>query len=257
MFRLKQIKLKAGFIIQIIFILFLSTNRSFSQEQKNLKSYIQKTGNSFLQDGYWLKKDRKRQNEVWKNANSYNLSLENGYTKYNTICQIRDFYLWFDFERKRLGQEMNWIGIAAIAAGQLSLLDNGFIRLLLVRNKEVVKFADEGSKKVLEFAFPLLRNVYFSNNIITGKDAENWDLEYGKVEQCVILDSLYKKLSPVAQGKLDKMAGGKGLFSLGVPKALQYTGSIEDCQARFEHGINIMIPYYLAHKKNTNRFMKK
>ncbi len=251
-----QIQLKARVIVTPALIFLFSINLAFAQEQRNLKSYSKESGNSFLQDGCWLKKDRKRQNEVWKKANLFNLSLDNGNTKYKTICQIRDLYVWFDFEREELGHEIKWIGIAAIAAGQLSKLDNGFIRLFVVRNKEVLKFANEGSIKVLEFAYPRLKEVYFSNEIIKGKDAENWDKEYGMTEQCIILDPLYKELSSKDLSKLNRMANGKGLYRLGIPRELRYIGSIEDCQARFEHGINQMMPFYLAHKKNKNRFTK-
>lgn len=232
-------------------------NFAFAQEHKNLKSYGKETGNSFLQDGCWLKKDRKRQNEVWRKANLYNLSIKDANTKYKTIRQIRDFYLWFDFEREKLGHEINWIGIASIAAGQLSKLDNGVIRFVFVRNKEVVKFANEGSIKVLEFAFPLLKEVYFSKELIKGKDAENWDLEHGMIEQRTILDPLYKELSQRAFKKLNRMAGGKGLYRLKVPKELIYVGSIEDYQARFEHGINKMIPFYHAQKDLNNSSVKQ
>ena len=117
--------MKARIIVIPAFIFLLSINLVFAQEQRSLKSYYKETGNSFLQDGCWLKKDRKRQNEEWRKANLYNISIENGNTKYKTICQIRDFYRWFDFEREKSGHEINWIGIAAIAAGQLSKLDNG------------------------------------------------------------------------------------------------------------------------------------
>lgn len=249
--------MRARIIITPALLFILSLNFTYAQEQRNLKSYFNKTGNLYLEDGCWLKSDRKRQNEAWKKANKYNLSVENGSTRYETISQIRDFYLWFDDERKKLGCEIEWIGIAAIAASQLSKLDDGFIRLFLVRNKEVVKFANEGSKQVFEFAFPLLKEVFFSTEIIKGKEADNWDLEYGKIEQCKILDPLYKDLSQNALRKLDRMACGKGLYRLGVPKELKYTGSITDCQTRFEHGINIMIPFYLAHQENKNGFVKK
>lgn len=253
----KASHLKTKIIITLALVFLLSINFAYAQEQRSLKSYIKETGNSNLADGCWLKNDRKRQNEVWKKANLYNLSVENGSTKYQTISQIRDFYLWFDTEREKLGYEIKWIGIAAIAAGQLSNLDDGFVRLFLVRNKEVVKFANEGSKQVFEFAYPLLKEVYFSKEVITGQEAENWDLEYGMTEQCKILDPLYKELSPKALHKMDRMACGKGLFGFGIPKELKYTASIEDCQARFEHGIHKMIPYYLARKENKNRFIKK
>jgi hypothetical protein len=52
------------------------------------------------------------------------------------------------------------------------------------------------------------------------------------------------------------MACGKGVFTLGIPKELKYVGRIEDCQARFEHGINKMLPFYLAHKENKDRLTR-
>jgi len=113
----------------------------------------------------------------------------------------------------------------------------GIIRILIIRNKEVVAFSSEGSKKVFEYAFPKLKTLYFSDKKITGADAEQWDYEYGTTEQCVILNPLYDKLSPKALRKLDCMAKRKGIFAIGIPKKMEYIGSIKDCHARFEHGI--------------------
>lgn len=237
-------------IIITALILYLNTSLAFSQEWKSLASYKKETGFSSLQDGCWLKKDRRRQNEVWKQANIFNLSRENGNRKYKTIREKRDFYLWFDLERKKQGHEIKWIGIAAIAAGQLSKLDAGFIRCFFVRNKEVVKFANEGSEKVLEFAFPLLNKIYFSNKIIKGEDAVNWSLEYGKKEQCQILEPLYKNLSSKALQKLNRMVKGKGLFKFGVAKRLRFEGSIEDCEARIDHATYKMLSFYARSQEN-------
>ena len=240
----KHIYLKAPIIKTLTLIILMNTNLAFTQEWKSLKSYQKETGNSFLLDGCWLKKDRKRQTAIWRQANKYNLNIENGNSKYRSISQIRDFYVWFDEERKKQGHEIKWIRIAATAAGQLSKLDRCFIRVFIVRKKEVVKFANEGSEKVFTFAFPQLKNVYFSNEIIIGKEAENWDKKYGEREQCEILEPLYKKLSKRAIKKLDRMAKGKGLFHLGVPKKLKYEGEIDDCQSRFEHGVTKLLPFY-------------
>jgi len=237
--------LRALSIVVTTLLISLNTSFVFSQEWKNLTTYQKKTGNSRLQDGCWLKKDRKRKNEVWNQANKFNLSKENANRKYKTIRQIRDFYLWFDLERKKQGHEIKWIGIAGIAAGQLSKLDVGLIRLFIVRNKEVVKFANDGSEQVFEFAFPLLHKVYFSNELIKGEDAVNWSLKYAKIEQCEILTPLYKNLSPRALHKLSRMAKGKGIFKLGVPKILRFEGSIEDCETRIDHASNKMLSYYL------------
>ena len=220
-------------------------NHAFSQEWNSLRSYQKETGFNLLQEGCWLKGDRKQQTLVWKQANLFNLSIENGNQKYQSISQIRDFYIWFDAERKKQGHEILGVGIAAIAAKQLSKLDSGFIRFFVVRNHEVVEFANKGSHKVFEFGFPLMKDVYFLDELITGKNAKNWSLKYGKIEQCEILEPLYKQLSTKALSRLEKMARGKGIFNLGVPKRLKYVGNIEDCQTRFEHGLYKLKPYYL------------
>ena len=113
-----------------------------------------------------------------------------------------------------------------------------------------MNFANQGSKKVFEFAFPLLKNIYFSEEIITGEDAKNWSLNNGRIEQCQVLAPLYKKLSTRALHKLQRMARGKGIFNLGVPNCLKYEGRIEDCDSRFEHAIHKILPYYLSLQEN-------
>ncbi|MDP1726976.1 MAG: hypothetical protein Q8M15_09350 [Bacteroidota bacterium] len=230
-----------------IFILFIPLPCT-AQEWKNLKSYRKETGNTILKEGCWLKRDRIKQSMVWKEANLYNFNLENGNLKYETVSQIRDFYLWFDNERVKMGHEIKWIGLAAIVAGQFSKLDCGFIRFFIVRNKEVVAFINVGSKKAFEFSFPQLKKVYFSSHILKGKEAKNWDSTYGKNEQCYILDTLFKNNSQCALNKLERMAKGKGIFIFGIPKALKYDGKIEDCEARFRHGTNKLLVYYLNKK---------
>ena len=225
----------------------------YSQEWKSLRKYKKETGNNFLQDGDWLKKDRKHCTNVWKEANIFNLTQLKGNLKYKSISEIRDFYDWFDAAIKEKGHEINGVGIAEIAANQLSNIDNRFIRIFIVRNKEIVEFANEGSKKVFEFAFPILADVYFLNEILIGEKAKDWDLNYGKKEQCEILEPLYRKLSNKAILRLQKMAKGKGIFNFAVPNELKFNGDIRNCYARFEHGKNKLLPYYLKHnisKKN-------
>lgn len=216
-----------------------------AQEWKNLKLYQKETGNTELQEGCWLKKDRKNQTTIWTQANKYNLNEDNGFQKYENISQIRDFYIWFDKQRQEQGHEIQWFGIASVVSKQLSNLDSGFIRFFIIRNKEVVHFGQEGSKKVFEYAFPKMKFIYFSETIIKGKEAENWSSEYGMKEQCEVLEPLYENLSPKALSKLDRMAKGKGIYYFGVPKELRYEGSIEKCDVRYEHGIKKVLTYYL------------
>ncbi|MDV7186802.1 hypothetical protein R3X25_05860 [Lutibacter sp. TH_r2] len=233
------------FGIFFLFIVFFECNGIEAQEWKSLKAYQKETGNTILNGGCWLKNDRKKQTKIWKQANVYNLTLKTGNLKYTSISQIRDFYKWFDTERIKQGHEINGVGIAAIAATQLSNMDSGFIRFFIVRNNEIVQFANKGSQKVLKFSFPLLSKVYFSKEIIVGEKAKKWDVENGKFEQCEVLEPLYKKLSDKALHRLKKIAKGQGIFNLAVPKELKFEGEISNCQTRFEHGKNKILPYYL------------
>lgn len=226
-------------------ILIINTTPAFAQEWKNLKSYQKERKELILADGCWLKKDRINKTSVWSQANTYNLNIKEGNKKYQTISKIRDFYLWFDQERVKQGHEIKWIGIAAIATAELSNLDNFFIRVFILRNKEIVKFGRQGSEKVFDYAFPKLKEIYFSNELVTGKDAENWDKAHGRKEQCEILDSLYGELSEKGFNKLERMANGHGIFSFGVPKSLRFEGNLHDCEARIEHGISKILPVYL------------
>ncbi|SDX99050.1 hypothetical protein SAMN05444411_11366 [Lutibacter oricola] len=233
----------------LILVVLLSVNSLVAQEWKTLKAYQKETGNIVLQEGCWLKKHRKRQSKTWKQANVFNLSKEKGNLKYTTISQIRDFYKWFDTERIQQGHEINGVGVASIAAKQLSNMDCGFIRFFIVRNKEIVQFANEGSQLVFKFAFPLLNKVYFSKEKLVGEKAKNWDRHNGYFEQCEVLEPLYKKLSKNALYRLEKMARGKGVFNLAVPKELKYVGEINHCETRFLHGKNKILPYYLKNRK--------
>lgn len=229
----------------IIILLLLIPNFLLSQEWSSRKSYKKETGNEELAEGNWLKKDRKRNTDVWKQANIYNLNIENGDDKYKSVSEIRDFYTWYDSQIIKKGSEIKWIAVASIVAGQLSKLDNGFFRVFLVRNKEAVKFANEGSKKVFEFAFPQMHDIYFSDIPLKGDLALEWDRNFGTKEQCEILEPLYNNLSDKAIRKLDRMARGKGIYNLGVNRKLKFEGDIKDCTSRYEHGLNKVLPYYI------------
>ena len=228
----------------VVFSLFY-TQVVCSQEWENLKEYKKTTGNNILKQGCWLKKDRNKNSETWKKANAYNLNVENGNLKYKTIRQIRDFYGWFDVERKRIGHEINGVGVAALVAGQMSNFDSYFIRTFIVRNKKVVWFGNEGSKRVFAFAFPLLKEVYFSNHLIKGKEAKNWDIENGKIEQCQIVAPIYNELNSNEIQKLERIAKGKGIYNLGVKNKLKFEGDITDCKVRYEHAFTKLYTYYL------------
>jgi len=161
----------------VFFLLILNAYNGFSQEWKNLRSYKKVTNKNILCKGCWLKKDRKRNTKIWEKANTYNLSINDGYLKYQKISQIRDFYRWFDKARKKNGHEIISVGIMAIVATQFSKIDNYFIRKIIIRNKEIIWFANQGSKNVLKYYFPLLKNILFSEKILKGEQAKQWDVK--------------------------------------------------------------------------------
>lgn len=234
-------------LLRLIFSFLLATmaHFSFAQEFASLKHYEKETGKTALEKGCWLKKDRKRNSEVWHQANEHNLTVDNGNEKYTTPEQIRDFYLWFDARRIEQGHEVKWIGLATIAASQLARVENDVLRALIVRNKEVVNFVREGCRTVFAYSFPKMRALYFAKAPLKGEAATAWDDEHGLKEQCDILNPVYLALSPKALKRLDKMAKGKGIFCLGVKKELRYEGDLLDCNARYKHGPDKLLPYYL------------
>lgn len=230
-------------IILLVLISLLHITSALSQEWKNLRAYKKETGFSALQNGCWLKKDRKRNLSVWQEANYFNLGVPNGNEKYKSIRQIRDFYTFFNEVRMQKGYNIKWLGIASVAAGQLAKMENDFLRIVIVRNKELVAFAHKGSENVFAYAFHKVHEVYTSKLIITGEEALIWDEKYGMMEQCEILEPLYDQLSAKAIKRLDRMAKGKGIFRFGVPKKLRFEGNILNCKDRYEHGKNKLIPY--------------
>lgn len=235
-------------IIAIILLLFIQAHTIYSQEYSNLKAYQKATGNLILLQGCWLKKDRVKCSEVWENANLFNLSIAKGNTKYTSISQIQDFYSWIDKELIKQGHQIKWAGIASHAAKQLSKVDNFFIRVFIVRNKELVTFVHEGSTKVFSFAFLKLKDVYFSKEILQNEKADDWDKNYGVLEQCEVLEPLYQNLSKKSLKQLNRMAKGKGIYSLGVPNALKFEGELTNCHTRYAHGMNKIYNYYLQKK---------
>ncbi|PCH75914.1 MAG: hypothetical protein COB98_07715 [Flavobacteriaceae bacterium] len=225
-------------------MLFLMNVPLNAQEFRSIKHYRKVTGERVLKEGAWLKKDRNRNRKTWKTANSFNLNSPKGFEKYQSVSQIRDFYAWFDAERIDQGRLFKSAGIAEIAAKQLSKVDQGCIRFFIVRNSEVVRFVNEGSKQVFEFAFPLMQERNFSTSKLSKVEAVTWDKNNGFHEQCEVLSFLYSNLSYKALKRLEKMAKGKGIFKFGVPKRLRFTGDISNCEHRFLHGATVLLKEY-------------
>jgi hypothetical protein len=51
-------------------------------------------------------------------------------------------------------------------------------------------------------------------------------------------------LSDKAIKKLQKMAEGKGIYRLVIPKELRFNGDLKNCEARYNYSINTLVEYY-------------
>ena len=236
---------------------FLIPNHSISQEWKSLAKYKVETNKQKICSGCWLKKDRKRSTKVWQEANKYNLTLSSkvAVNKYRTISERRDFYKWFDMERKKIGHDIQWTGVAAIVAGQFAHLDSWFIRTFIILDSNVINFANEGNKAIFDDVYPFLQNVYFGDTLIKGNGAINWDSTYIDREQCKVVEPIYQKQKLQTLCKISNMAKGKGFFSFGVPYRIRFQGNVMDCLIRRKHGIYRLIPYYeYKTRKNKQAF---
>lgn len=232
----------------IILIIIVAPLITFSQEWKSLKKYRKATEKDKLEEGNWLKKDRKRNTLKWLNSNKFHLKKENGYTAYKTISQRRDFYKWFDSWRIKKGHEIKWVGIASIIASQFSKFDSKFVAFL-IRNKEVIKFANEGNKASFKDVFPRLHKIYLLDTLIVGTSAVNWDSKYLYREQCIVVDPIFNKLNRKTLKKIGRIANRKGFYKMAIPKKIKFDGDISNCKDRYEHGMNRLIPFYQSKKK--------
>ncbi|OBX21250.1 hypothetical protein BAA08_13460 [Bizionia sp. APA-3] len=67
---------------------------SYASEWTCLKIYQQETGQQALSEKDWLTSDRRRNSQVWQQANTFNLENQLP-SEYSTIRQQRDFYEWY------------------------------------------------------------------------------------------------------------------------------------------------------------------
>ncbi len=227
----------------IILIVLFSLIELSAQEWKNLRTYKNVTGKEVLEAGHWLKKDRKQNTEIWKNANAFHLSNLNS-DIYKTIKERRDFYKWFDEWRLEKGHEIEWVGVAAIVAGQFANTESWFVQKLVIRNQDIIDFAAKGNQTILNDVFPELRKVFLSDTLLLNEAAKDWDKTYGYREQCIVIQPFYEEQDEKAIEKLQKMAKGEGIFLLAVPKSIRFKGDITNYEDRFQHGKNVLPIYY-------------
>ncbi len=199
-----------------------------------------------LGKGDWRKDDRVLENDVWKNANKYNLQQKGGYKEYSTIEQRADFYKWFQHTTDSEGFETNWAGAAHIVAKQMSNIHGPFTSMMSNKVESDVKaFAEEGNKAIFENVFGRLKDLY-NGGPRTGACARDWDNQTLTIEQRDIVGPIYNKQRSAVLDELSLMAKGQGMYKYGVPKQLRFNekGNVRDWKQRFSHGMNVALPYW-------------
>ena len=66
------------------------------------------------------------------------------------------------------------------------------------------------------------------------------------IEQRDVVGPIYARQRPAVLNELSKMAKGQGMYNLGVPKDLRFNtkGDVKDWKQRFNHGMNVSLPYW-------------
>lgn len=83
--------------------------------------------------------------------------------------------------------------------------------------------------------------------------AKQWDENTLMVEQRDIVGPIYNKQSSAVLDELSKMAKGQGMYEYGVTSELRFNsnGNIRDWLQRFNHGMNVALPFwnkYFSHR---------
>lgn len=230
-------------LLPLILLLMLPFS-PYGREWKSLRQYNKEHNSSTLAEGHWLKKDRKKDTHAWHAANKYNLLRKDGYSEYSTFSQKRDFYKWLDDTRFAKGHEVKWAGNAYIITKQLVALDYWPVRVFVIHDKKFMQFVRKSNALILKNIYPDMRDIYTMKKPLTGNNACHWDSVVIYKEQCEVLDTLYDKQPERVLKRFNRMAAGKGIYTLVVPRKMRMKGDIRDCKTRCSYGLHTMSVFY-------------
>ena len=214
-----------------------------------MRLYTKSTGNNLLKEGTWLRKDRKHNTKRWHEANINNLKSAKGFDQYTTIRQRRDFYKWFYTLSIKKGHDLSWIGAAIMVTKRLAMTDSKIMRMMLFRDKDLVRFFNVVNRDIFNYAFLQFQDVYNSKNILVGAQAARWDSTIQYDEQYLVAQPIYEKQSRQTLKKYQRMAEGKGLYRFGANKHIRFEGRVDNPADRFYHGMMKVMPFYKKYKK--------
>lgn len=230
----------------IIFYIMLLPFRLIAKEWKCLKSYQKETQHTELSPSDWLKSDRKNNTEVWRNANSYNLTY-NKAEAYTTFDQRKDFFAWIDAELSNKGHEVVWPSMAYFINNKLRLLETFPYKLMTHRSMKA--YANAGSDAVFINSFETLKRLYNSETILKDEMAVAWDKNILHEEQFVWIQSVYETMDDRSIARVEKIAKGKSIYGLFVPKVIRFEGGISCTEDRYNYALEKLRSYCLSLKK--------
>ncbi|MFD2727460.1 Insecticidal toxin complex protein [Hyunsoonleella rubra] len=232
--------------LKLLFFIICVHSSVFAKEWNSLTVYQNTTGKTELSTSDWLRKDRVRNTAKWQNANRHNLA-HNLSNEYQTMAQRRDFYQWLYLELDKKGHDLAWISMAHFISKKMHLMEV-FPFAIFVR-KKIKDHARQGSEAVFMEAFGEFHKLFISDRIYKVEDALQKDKEILKKEQFVWIEGIYKNMDSKSLKTLSRIAKGKGLYGLLVPKPIRFQGDLSKAQSRYNYAVETLRPYCVARYK--------
>jgi hypothetical protein len=212
----------------------------------------------------WSYSDRVNFTERWNRANALNLMRgPSGAQEYRTITQRAAFYDWFDQIRKVQKHETMWPAAAWVVASQMGNVEDPVRSGVLaarraaigrtVDSDRLLQLAKDGNKAIFDDVFPRLKEVFergLKGDPLRGERATTWDKEVLHREQFDVVQPIYQKYAgsdPNMRGELKDLASGADVLTVSgvaIANALDFKGDILSAQDRYQHGLQVVIPFY-------------
>lgn len=229
-----------------IFFCLLIVYRADASEWTSLKQYQQETGFKELSSKDWLKSDRRKNTLRWQKANIYNLKNQNPH-EYQSISQRRDFYEWYYKSLEAKDCQVIWPKMAHFISKKLRLTKA--FPFNIFTSKNLKEYAYQGSETVFDSAFEFMEQLYDSEGVFDAEKAYEWDKMMLEKEQHYWLKGIYNTVDDKTLKTITKMAKGKCLYAILVPKEIRFKGDIENADTRYQYALDSLRPYCKEHYK--------
>ncbi|WP_452227113.1 Insecticidal toxin complex protein [Lacinutrix cladophorae] len=228
----------------LLLIFFCTSISSSSKEWKSIQQYQKVSNKENLSKKDWLCSDRKQNTIVWQHANSFNLQ-NNFPEEYQTIQQRRDFYRWYYSKIENLGHEVVWPKMAYFISNKLRLTK--MFPYTIFTKKSIKIYSYQGSETVFNSAFLDMKALFISDEILKGKKALLWDQAILYKEQHKWIAPIYQSMDANSLKTIERMAKGKGFYSLLLAKEIRFEGDITLASERYNYGLDILRDYCKKH----------